>query len=208
MAIVELRYTPQIAQAALSAVQAQLDYEHLTAVTGDHGALVPVYNKWRRACQEVIKLSNEPIRVEDSAKRPSLHETMMQVAVTLSKRATCARRRVGCVIVDDKGQILSTGYNGNGRGLPHCIDKPCAGAAFEMGAGLDKCEAIHAEQNALLQCHDVNKIFSCYTTTMPCSHCTKLLLNTSCLNVYYLDEYPSSLFNQLWTRRKEQLILS
>lgn len=132
---------------------------------------------------------------------------MMRVAQVLGERATCVRRKVGCVLVDDKGQILSTGYNGVGRNLPHCIDHPCAGAAAGIGAGLDRCEAIHAEQNALLQCHDVNKIFSCYTTTMPCSHCTKLLLNTSCINVYYLEDYPNSLFNTLWTRRKEQLVL-
>lgn len=190
-------------QLGFEVAQAQLNYEALVKKGTDTGELMPYYNDWRRKTTLFEKAGELPLETG----RPSLHETMINVAQTLSDRATCSRRKVGCVLVDERGQILSTGYNGNGRGLPHCIEKPCAGATFEAGTGLDQCEAIHAEQNALLQCHDVNKIFSCYTTTMPCSHCTKLLLNTSCLNVYYLEDYPGSLFNTLWTRRKEQLVL-
>jgi hypothetical protein len=36
------------------------------------------------------------------------------------------------------------------------------------GTGLDVCEAIHAEQNALLQCKDVEQIDTAYVTAMPC----------------------------------------
>jgi dCMP deaminase len=46
-------------------------------------------------------------------------EYFMEIAHTISQRATCDRGRSGCVIARDK-QILVTGYVGSPRGLPHC----------------------------------------------------------------------------------------
>ena len=51
--------------------------------------------------------------------RPSWDEYFMQLANTVSTRATCDRGRSGCVIVKDK-QLLVTGYVGSPSGLPHC----------------------------------------------------------------------------------------
>ena len=51
--------------------------------------------------------------------RPSWDEYFMEIADTVSKRATCDRGRSGCVIVRDR-QILVTGYVGSPKGLPHC----------------------------------------------------------------------------------------
>ena len=45
----------------------------------------------------------------------------MEIAHTVSKRATCNRGRSGCVIARDR-QILVTGYVGSPIGLPHCDD--------------------------------------------------------------------------------------
>ena len=45
----------------------------------------------------------------------------MNIAREVSTRSTCPRKHVGAVIVRDK-TILSTGYNGSVRGLPHCDD--------------------------------------------------------------------------------------
>ena len=60
---------------------------------------------------------------------------------------------------------------------------------FATGKGLDACKAIHAEQNALMQCQDVQKIVTAYVTAFPCMHCVKLLLNTPCDIIYYYDSY-------------------
>jgi len=117
--------------------------------------------------------------------RPPLATTMLGIAKLLARRATCSKLQVGCVLVDKAGRILATGYNGVPRGCPHCIDVPCAGA--NAPAGADLCEAVHAEQNALLQCKDVDKIDTCYVTYMPCMRCTKQLMNTSCRSIVYLD---------------------
>jgi dCMP deaminase len=123
-------------------------------------------------------------------KRPGRIRTFMDIAFIISKRSTCARRLVGCVLVDIHNHVVATGYNGVASGMEHCIDNPCPGAEYESGKGLDKCQAIHAEANALLQCKDVYSIKDCFVTAEPCVHCTKLLMNTSCKNIYYTEYYP------------------
>ena len=121
--------------------------------------------------------------------KPTRHQTYMAMAFLLAKKSTCSRRQVACILTDSSHRFIGSGYNGNAKGLPHCIDIPCNGALLASGHGLDMCEAIHAEQNALLQCADVDKIVSCYVTTSPCMHCVKMLLNTGCQNIYYNTYY-------------------
>lgn len=160
--------------------------------------------------------------------RPSLDAWGLQLAAVVAQRATCLRRQVGCVLLNARGHVLATGYNGVAAGQPHCnepklIGKPgtfnqlgkdpdilmpsettaiyphaCTGADAQSGERLDECEAIHAEANALLQCRDVYQIVTCYTTTSPCVHCVKLLLNTSCERIVFRDEYPHPLAAALW----------
>ena len=110
--------------------------------------------------------------------RPSKTTYFLAMAKLVSTRGTCARRRVGCVLSDQHGLVLASGYNGNGRGQKHCIDEPCEGAKYKSGEGLEKCEAIHAEQNAILQCRNTEEIEKVYITVSPCVTCVKLLLNT------------------------------
>jgi dCMP deaminase len=114
------------------------------------------------------------------------------MALLVAQRGTCIRRQVGCVLVDSRNHVLATGYNGVASGMPHCIEFPCGGQHFESGEGLEACEAIHAEQNALLQCRDVWRIDTCYATVTPCIHCVKLLLNTSCQRIVASAEYPNT----------------
>ena len=45
----------------------------------------------------------------------------MAIAQQVATRSTCDRKHVGAVIVRDR-MILTTGYNGSIRGLPHCDD--------------------------------------------------------------------------------------
>lgn len=96
------------------------------------------------------------------------------------------------MLVDKDGHILSTGYNGPAPGQTHCIDTPCAGAFHPSGQGLELCEAIHAEQNALMTCGDPRQVHVVYVTTAPCIHCTKMLLRTRATAVYFMDDYPGS----------------
>ena len=140
--------------------------------------------------------------------RISKPDWFMLMTQVISMRATCSRRQVGCVLVDNHDNVISTGYNGVARGMLHCTEYPCPGADCLSGQGLDLCEAIHAEQNALLQCSDVNKIKDCYTSTFPCVHCIKLLMNTSCLNIYYHEPYPGmEQGNKLWLKSSSNRLI-
>ena len=46
----------------------------------------------------------------------------MRIAREVSSRATCDRKHVGCVLVNQQKRIISTGYNGSVRGAAHCDD--------------------------------------------------------------------------------------
>ena len=48
-------------------------------------------------------------------------EYFMDIAEMVSRRGTCDRKRVGCVMVKDR-RILATGYNGSMSGAEHCDD--------------------------------------------------------------------------------------
>lgn len=130
---------------------------------------------------------------------------MMTVARALAERATCIKRRVGCVLTDANGRILSTGYNGVPHHHPHCIEHPCPGATNKVGS--DTCQAVHAEINALLQCRDVQMIHTCYATVLPCNSCMKTLLNTSCHRIVYHHMHEHYEFvTEQWAKAGRMLI--
>ncbi len=142
--------------------------------------------------------------------RPTKDQWAQLLALVTSMRGTCLRRQVGCVLVNARGHVLATGYNGVAAGLPHCnqhdpfcatgYPHACEGAFAPSGTELDQCEAVHAEQNALLQCKDVYAIDTCYVTASPCVTCTKLLLNTSCRRIVFSEAYPHPEARTLWER--------
>lgn len=139
--------------------------------------------------------------------RPSRDEWAINMAKLNACQTTCFRRAVGCVLLNARGHILSTGYNGVASGVPHCnhfdlttgkFPNKCLGAESPSGTNLDGCASIHAEMNALLQCKDVYNIDTCYVTTSPCVTCTKLLLNTSCKRIVFVEQYSHLESKDLW----------
>jgi len=132
------------------------------------------------------------------AKRIGIDDYFIGIARLVAQRATCSRRQVGCVLVDWQNHVLATGYNGVPKGIPHCIDEPCPGAHCASGTGLNLCQAIHAEQNALLQCYDVSKITTAYVTASPCVTCLRMLLNTTCQKIVFAEEYPHHESKDMW----------
>lgn len=130
--------------------------------------------------------------------RPNTDVYMMGLAMMAALRATCSRRAVGCVLTNTLNHVVATGYNGPPRGMVHCSSVICPGISAASGQQLDGCMAIHAEQNALLQCPDTRDIVRCYVTTQPCLTCTKLLLNTSCKEIVYLEPYPHAIAEKIW----------
>jgi len=117
--------------------------------------------------------------------RVTWEEYFMNIAKQVATRSTCDRKHVGSVIVKNK-TILSTGYNGSIRGMPHCDDE---GHMMEN----DHCVAtIHAENNAVLQAArngvmiDASEIF---ITASPCWPCFKMLANAGIKKIFYGEFY-------------------
>lgn len=135
-------------------------------------------------------------------KRPNKDEYYLQMAEVVAKRSTCARRQVGCVLVDKKGLVISTGYNGVPFNIPHCRDSKenrCPAADAKSGTNLEGCGAVHAEMNALIQCRDPYDIHTCYVTASPClTTCINALLNTSCKRIVYREKYAHSKALDKW----------
>ncbi|TET89256.1 MAG: cytidine deaminase [Methanomassiliicoccales archaeon] len=127
-------------------------------------------------------------------KRISRDEYYMNIAIDVSKRATCTRRQIGSVVVNGD-EIKSTGYNGNPRGLPHCDEIGCIRDEQNIPSGerMEVCTAVHAEQNALLQAGKGAKGAVLYTTIVPCNTCAKMIINAGIERVVYLDGYPETM---------------
>jgi len=128
----------------------------------------------------------QPQVVQDQpGKRVSWDEYFMNIAIQAATRSTCSRKHVGAVIVRDK-TILSTGYNGSIRGMPHCDD---VGHMMEN----DHCIAtVHAEANAIIQAAKNGTAINgadIYVTASPCWNCFKLIANSGIKRILYLEFY-------------------
>lgn len=128
--------------------------------------------------------------------RPSWDMYFSMMAQTVATRGSCCRRRVGAILVDKDYNTLSTGYNGKAAGLVNCLECPCGGAYMASGTGLNKCEAIHAEINALIRCRDAREIHTAYVTCSPCVECINALLGTGCQRIVFTEEYAHNCESQ------------
>lgn len=129
--------------------------------------------------------------------RPSWDEYFMDLAQMAATRATCnrcvdlrfrpGRKGAGAVIVRDK-VVLSTGYNGAPRGMPHCDE-----VGHEMVEG--HCiRTVHAEANAIAQAAKNGVSVegaTLYTIGSPCYDCLKILINAGIKRIVCGQFYDS-----------------
>ena len=119
------------------------------------------------------------------SQRVGWDEYFMNIARQVASRSTCTRKHVGAVIVRDK-TILSTGYNGSIRGMPHCDE---VGHMMEN----DHCVAtIHAEANAIIQAAKNGVRIEggeIYVTASPCWSCFKLIANAGIRRIFFGEFY-------------------
>lgn len=126
--------------------------------------------------------------------RPSWDQYFMELAHTVSKRATCDRGRSGCVIVRDR-QILVTGYVGSPKGLPHCDDAghQMKKVLHEDGHTTMHCvRTVHAEQNAICQAARLGISIegaTLYCRMTPCRVCAMLIINCGISRVVCEQKY-------------------
>lgn len=129
-------------------------------------------------------------------------EYFLTVCNAVGENTKCLSRRIGAILVKDKS-IISTGYNGPARGIPHCglerymrdpivrdqlndhenISDTCPRQlmGYKSGEGLDICIAGHAERNALINAARNGTITKDCTMYMncniPCSPCLIDIIN-------------------------------
>ncbi|MCM8786059.1 MAG: cytidine/deoxycytidylate deaminase family protein [Candidatus Omnitrophica bacterium] len=129
--------------------------------------------------------------------RPDWDTYFMEIALLVSKRSTCLRRKVGAVLVKEK-RILATGYNGAPIGLAHCKEVGCIREKLKIPSGErhELCRGLHAEQNAILQAayHGVSiKGSILYITCHPCSVCAKMIINAGIEEIVIKEGYPDTM---------------
>lgn len=124
----------------------------------------------------------------------------MEIALLVSQQSRCLSRCVGAVLVNKRNSILATGYNGPPVNFPHC--KICVRKDKKPGTNLNICYAVHAEQNAVVQCLTPFEIKKIYINYSPCLNCTLLLLNTSCDEIIFAEEYPDKNAKKVWKQMK------
>ncbi len=132
--------------------------------------------------------------------RPDWDNYFIEIAKVVSSRSTCLRRKYGAVIVKDR-VIVSTGYNGSPRGMVNCIDTgKCTRKELNIPSGerYELCEAVHAEQNAIVNAppermkgstiyiagFEEDKSFASGT---PCKLCDRMIRNAQITEVVYLN---------------------
>jgi dCMP deaminase len=122
-------------------------------------------------------------RGDEALERLTRDEYFMTIAWAASRRSTCARRSVGAVVVDQRGRILSTGYNGSPDGYPHCetLCGPDPGPPCRW--------SVHAEVNALLFADNREPRKTLYVTASPCRQCALAIANAGVVRVVAGEPY-------------------
>ena len=141
--------------------------------------------------------------MKTTAARPSWDEYFLNVAKAISMRSTCLRRKYGAVIVDTSNAIVSSGYNGSPVGEENCSDHgECKREELHVPKGerYELCKAVHAEQNAIINCTKQRMIGSTIyiygenadgtlASGAPCLLCKRMIKNAGIKTVVFKSKY-------------------
>lgn len=127
----------------------------------------------------------------DQMQRPSWDTYFIQMASLVSTRGTCDRKRVGAVLVNEHKRLVSTGYNGTPKGVPHCDDEGVGHTLAEIDGRQSCIATLHAESNALDDAGRNARGGTIYTTVIPCFDCAKRIVNAGVVRVVYSEYYES-----------------
>ncbi|RYC56578.1 hypothetical protein CHU98_g9636 [Xylaria longipes] len=126
--------------------------------------------------------------------RPSWDSYFMALASLAARRCNCMKRAVGCVLVDSKRRVISTGYNGTPRNLTNCMEggcRRCNSGDATSGVSLATCLCLHAEENALLEAgrERIRDGSVLYCNTCPCLTCSIKIVQVGISEVVYNQGY-------------------
>lgn len=129
--------------------------------------------------------------------RPKMEYIWMSVALILSERSTCLRRKVGAVFTDHQmSTAVCLGYNGDETGGKNQCD------SLEPG----QCGCIHAETGALTKNNVDLSNGICFVTLAPCLMCSRILINRGIKKVIFHDHYRSTAGINLLRERGVEVI--
>ncbi len=134
--------------------------------------------------------------------RPDWDHYFMKMAELAATRSTCLRRQVGAAIVMDK-HVISTGYNGAPKGVPHCEERgACMREEMKIPSGErhELCRALHAEQNAIIQAATYPQSIegaTIYITHQPCLICAKMIINAGIRRIVVREGYPDEMATEM-----------
>jgi len=124
----------------------------------------------------------------------------MKWAEDVSEASTCAKIKVGSVITKNK-RVVSLGYNGVPSGVDHCCNHFSGDLSREV-LGEDEFLKLHSEFSNNFELHaESNAIIDAlnrqqdltgttlYCTYSPCSHCSKLIIQTGIKRVVFKKFY-------------------
>ena len=134
-----------------------------------------------------------------------------ELCVAVSHKSPCLSRKIGAILVKDYS-IVSTGYNGPSRGIPHCgherfmkdktlpnllmltpikrrldVECPRKLLGYESGTHMELCPAQHAEENCIsnaarLGTHTVGTTLY-MNCIVPCKNCFGTLINAGIVEI-------------------------
>ena len=134
-------------------------------------------------------------------KRPSWDEYFLNICKAVSLRSHDEDTKVGCVIVDERHRIVSTGYNGfpcgvNDDELPvNRIDT----IEIKTEKGVEKVTKYdvitHGEANAIASSKSSLVGCTLYVNLFPCNDCAKLIITAGINRVVYKEKRNDKLHN-------------
>lgn len=124
----------------------------------------------------------------------TLSEMITKSYEVAQKCSNCNSRKVGAIIQLADARGYAIGYN-NTRS-EHC-EKDCyrKRIGIESGKGLELCEAIHAEVDAIERCANLGLITKgahIHVTDQPCDDCAKRIVKAGIRTVTWCNDYPHS----------------
>ena len=102
--------------------------------------------------------------------------------------STCSKAQYMAIVVDRRGTVAATGYNGTPVGWTHCTDGGCPRALTQttQGGSYNNCLAVHAEANALLRVSPLDcEGATIYVNGLPCWDCAKLIVGSGIKRIVY-----------------------
>ena len=132
---------------------------------------------------ETNSIQNIVTNIKNVSSRPSWDEYFMTMAYLISKRSTCNKLQVGCVIIKNN-RVISTGYNGNIANTEH----------ISIVRDNHEMATLHAEMNAV--CDSSKRGVSIldsvvYVSHFPCLNCTKILIAAGVKEIIYGEDYSN-----------------